>query len=253
GKLNLFQAMMLRWRELHPYIAVHIVRLNQPLEPAQLKRRIEGRLETAGLTGLVLDRRHGRFEFRGGAAAIELTVLAVGSDANHVTEREVERQLNLAFPPDGAFVPFRFFAVDAGSSFYLGLAYDHFIAGGDSIAILLEKLCDDYAADETPAALPWAPQRYPRTFSRLFLRHLRATAAGLARLPSLAADCRRSFRAPCRAGRDPANRFLSASVGPRAFGLFFGPARPGAVPVTDCLFPRFLSELPLSPSIGPGS
>ena len=47
GKLNLFQATMLRWRELHPYIAVHIVRLNQPLEPAQLKRRIEGRLRAS--------------------------------------------------------------------------------------------------------------------------------------------------------------------------------------------------------------
>ncbi len=182
GKLNLFQAMMLRWRELHPYIAVHIVRLNQPLEPTQLKRRIEGRLETAGLTGLVLDRRHGRFEFRGGAAAIEPTILAVGSEANRVTEREIERQLNLPFPPDGAFVPFRFFAVDAGASFYLGLAYDHFIAGGDSIAVLLEKLCDDYATDGTQAAAPWAPQRYPRTFSRLFLRHLRRTVAGFARL-----------------------------------------------------------------------
>src|SRR2546428_9658317 len=46
GKLNLFQATMLRWRELHPYIAVHVVRLNQPLEAGRLKRRIEDRLET---------------------------------------------------------------------------------------------------------------------------------------------------------------------------------------------------------------
>src|SRR5260370_17494560 len=50
GKLNLFQVMMLRWRELHPYIAVHIVRLNQPLDPPQLKPRIEALLQTPGLT-----------------------------------------------------------------------------------------------------------------------------------------------------------------------------------------------------------
>src|SRR5207253_1904642 len=243
GKLNLFQAMMLRWRELHPYIAVHIVRLNQPLEPAHLKRRIEGRLETAGLTGLVLDRRHGRFEFRGGAAAIELTVLAVGSDANHVTEREVERQLNLAFPPDGAFVPFRFFAVDAGASFYLGLAYDHFIAGGDSIAVLLEKLCDDYATDGTQAAAPWAPQRYPRTFSRLFLRHMRRTVAGFARLPSLALNCRRAFRAPCRAGQDPANGFLSARIGPPAFAAVVRTAKAWGVTVNDLFLAALLLAL----------
>src|SRR5438309_11318717 len=88
GKLNLFQATMLRWRELHPYIAVHVVRLNQPLEAGRLKRRIENRLETAGLTGLVLDRGRGRFEFRGGPAAIEATIPAAGADAARVAERE---------------------------------------------------------------------------------------------------------------------------------------------------------------------
>jgi hypothetical protein len=234
GKLNLFQVMMLRWRELHPYIAVHIVRLNQPLEPAQLKRRIEGRLETAGLTGLVLDRRRGRFEFRGGAAAIDPTILAVGSDANRVTEREIERQLNL---------PFRFFAVDAGASFYLGLAYDHFIAGGDSIAVLLEKLCDDYATDGTQAAALWAPQRYPCTFSRLFLRHLRPTVAGFARLPSLALNCRRAFRAPCRAGQDPANGFLSARIGHPAFAAVVRTAKAWGVTVNDLFLAALLLAL----------
>ena len=243
GKLNLFQAMMLRWRELHPYVAVHIVRLNQPLEPAHLKRRIEGRLETAGLTGLVLDRRRGRFEFRGGAAAIEPTILVVGSDANRVTEREIERQLNLPFPPDGAFVPFRFFAVDAGASFYLGLAYDHFIAGGDSIAVLLEKLCDDYATDGTQAAAPWAPQRYPRTFSRLFLRHPRRTVASFARLPSLALNCRHSFRAPCRAGQDPANGFLSARIGRPAFAAVVRTAKAWGVTVNDLFLAALLLAL----------
>jgi hypothetical protein len=243
GKLNLFQAMMLRWRELHPYIAVHIVRLNQPLAPARLKWRIDNRLETAGLTGLILDRGRGRFAFRGGPAAIEPTILAGGDDALRIAEREIERQLNLPFPPEGAFVPFRFFAVDAGASFYLGLAYDHFIAGGDSIAVLLEKLCDDYAADGTQAASPWAPQRYPRTFSRLFLRHLRRTVTGLARLPSLAASCRRSFRAPCRAGRDPANSFLSARVGHSAFLGVLRTAKAWGVTVNDLFLAALLLAL----------
>jgi hypothetical protein len=243
GKLNLFQSMMLRWRELHPYIAVHIVRLNQPLAPARLKRRIETRLETAGLTGLILDRSRGRFEFRGGPAAIESTVLAGGDDALRVAEREIERQLNLPFPPDGAFVPFRFFAVDAGTSFYLGLAYDHFIAGGDSIAVLLEKLCDDYATDESAVALPWAPQRYPRTFSRLFLRHLRRTVAGLPALPALAASCRRSFRAPCHVGRDPANGFLSVRVEHSAFAGVLRTAKAWGVTVNDLFLAALLLAL----------
>ncbi|HEY2969255.1 MAG TPA: hypothetical protein VGK75_12925 [Casimicrobiaceae bacterium] len=243
GKLNLFQTTMLCWRELHPYIAVHIVRLDQPLEPARLKRCIEVRLETAGLTGLVLDRGRGRFEFRGGAAAIEPTILAAGDHADRVKEREIERQLNLPFPADGAFVPFRFFVVDAGASFYLGLAYDHFIAGGDSIAVLLERLCDDYASDGTQAASPWTPQRYPRTFSRLFLRHLRRTAANLARLPSLALNCRRSFRAPCRAGRDPANGFLAARIESSKFGAVVRTSKAWGVTVNDLFLAALLLAL----------
>jgi hypothetical protein len=245
GKLNLFQATMLRWRELHPYIAVHIVHLQQPLEPARLRRRLENRLETAGLTGLVLDRRHGRFEFRGGPAAIEPTVLTAGDNANRVAEREIERQLNLPFPPDGAFVPFRFFAIDAGASFYLGLAYDHFIAGGDSIAVLLEKLCDDYAADGAQAASPWTPQRYPRTFNRLFLRHMRRTVTSFARLPLLALNCRHSFRAPCRPGHNPANGFLSARIGPAAFAAAVRTAKTWGVTVNDLFLAALL--LTLSP------
>jgi hypothetical protein len=243
GKLNLFQAMMLRWRDLHPYIAVHVVHLNQPLVSARLKRRIEGRLEAAGLTGLILDPGRGRFEFRGGPAAIEPTILAGGDHALRVAEQEIERQLNLPFPPDGAFLPFRFFAVEADGSFYFGLAYDHFIAGGDSIAVLLEKLCGDYAAEGTPAATPWAPQRYPRTFSRLFLRHLRRAVAGLPQLALLAASCRRSFRAPCRAGRDPANSFLSARVGHSAFAGVLRTAKAWGVTVNDVFLAALLLAL----------
>jgi len=243
GKLNLFQVMMLRWRDLHPYIAVHVVHLNQPLVSARLKRRIEDRLEAAGLTGLILDPGRGRFEFRGGPAAIEPTILPGGDNALRVAEQEIERQLNLPFPPDGAFVPFRFFAVEADGSFYFGLAYDHFIAGGDSIAVLLEKLCDDYAAEGTPAATPWAPQRYPRTYSRLFLRHLRHTVAGLAHLPSLAASCRRSFRAPCRAGRDPANDFLSVRIGHSAFAGVLRTAKAWGVTVNDVFLAALLFAL----------
>jgi len=99
GKLNLFQATMLRWRELHPYIAVHVVRLNQPLEAARLKRRIDYRLETAGLTGLILDRGRRRFEFSGGPAAIEPTILAAGDDANRVVEREINERYGLFETP----------------------------------------------------------------------------------------------------------------------------------------------------------
>ena len=55
GRLNLFQATMLRWRDLHPYSAVHVVRVMKRCDAPRLEAQIAARLESAGLTGLVLD------------------------------------------------------------------------------------------------------------------------------------------------------------------------------------------------------
>ena len=68
GRLNLFQRTMLRWRELHPYSAVHVVRIDRPLDAARLAAVIDEWLEALGLTGLTLDAARGRFEYAGGPA-----------------------------------------------------------------------------------------------------------------------------------------------------------------------------------------
>ena len=69
GKLNLFQAAMIRWREMHPYNAVHVVHVPRPLDAPRLEAGIRRRLEELGLTGLGLDRRRLRYEWSGGASA----------------------------------------------------------------------------------------------------------------------------------------------------------------------------------------
>jgi hypothetical protein len=212
GKLNLFQTTMLRWREMHPYNAVHVVVVGQGLEPARLTARIACELESAGLTGLFLSRQRARFEYRGGSEAVSVAIVPSAGDARRVVEEQIEQELNRPFAPDGAIVPFRFFAVDAGDSFHLGLTYDHFIAGGDSIALLLHRLVESYRAEDGAAMAPWMPCLYPRTYSALFLRHAGAAIHGLRRLPALVASCRRSCRAPCRVGGDASNAFLSRRV-----------------------------------------
>lgn len=249
GRLNLFQAGMLRFRELHPYVAVHAASVAQPL-PGTLKARIGRRLETAGLTGFALDRRRKRFEFRGGPAEIELTILDGGGDPHAVTCAEIERQLNRAFQLDGAFTPFRFFAVDAGPSFRLGIAYDHFIAGGDSIAVLLEKLVADCAPG---AAEPggWAPRVYAHTYGRLFLRHLSHALRGLARLPSMVASCRRSRRAPCRVDRPATNAFIAFAVAAPELSALLRNAKDWGVTLNDLLLAMLLLALaPVVPGRG---
>jgi hypothetical protein len=243
GRLNLFQAMMLRWRDLHPYSAVHVVRVMKPCAPAALKAQIEARLASAGLAGFALDRRRSRYEFAGGPVAIDLRVLAGGADPGETTRLEIVQQLNAPFPRDGAFLPFRFFAVDGGAFFDLGLAYDHFIAGGDSIAVLIEHCLHGYG-DEIPTDLPsWTPRLYPHTYRRLFLRRLGAALRGLGYLRTLSASARRSHRAPCRRESDASNGFLWFRVDPADFERVRRTARKWEVTVNELLLAILLVAL----------
>jgi hypothetical protein len=91
------------------------------------------------------------------------------------------------------------------------------MAVGDSIAVLLQKLVTFYAPDSGEIPSVWTPRRYPRTYSRLFLGQLGHALRGLARLPSMMASCRRSYRAPCRTDRAATNAFLSVRVAPTGF------------------------------------
>jgi len=157
GRLNLFQRTMLRWRELHPYNAVHVVAIPAPLDARRLQDRIQHRLERSGLTGFVLDSKRGRLRHGGGRAVVDLKILEGRADPTDLLWREIEAQLNTPFATRGEFSPFRFFAVDAGDSFRLGVVYDHFVGSGDSIALLLQGIALLYigtAMSDLPALAP---------------------------------------------------------------------------------------------------
>ncbi|MGE5791173.1 MAG: hypothetical protein ACM36B_00680, partial [Bacteroidota bacterium] len=109
GRLNLFQRMMLRWRDLHPYSGVHVVRVRAGLAESRLAGEIARRLEGRGLTGLELDPKRRWFSYRGGPADVALAVLPATPDPVGQVCGEVERQLNLAFPRAPVANPFRFF------------------------------------------------------------------------------------------------------------------------------------------------
>jgi hypothetical protein len=243
GKLNLFQAMVVRWRELHPYVAVHMVGVVHPLEAARLKETIVARLEAAGLARIALDPGAKRFEFRPGPAVVELAVLPGGDDPEAIARAEIERQLNGPFPNEGTFTPFRFFAIDSGASFAFGIAYDHFVAGGDSVAVLLEELLAGYAPDASQAVPAWTPRRYPKTYAHLFLRDFGYSVRGLPRLRSLAASCRRSTRAPCRTDQPATNGFLSFRVDEKELAALVSTAKGWGVTVNDLLLALLLRAL----------
>ena len=234
---------MLRWRDLHPYSAVHVVRVTKRCDAAQLEAQIAARLQSAGLTGLTLDRRRARFEFAGDHEAVALTVLDGGADAGETLRLEIVRQLNAPFPREGRFSPFRFFAVDSGAFFDLGLAYDHFIAGGDSIAVLLEHCVDGYGTEDQGEGRFWTPRLYPHTYRRLFLRRLGPALAGLGYLRTLAASARRTCRAPCHRERDASNGFLCYRIDAAVVGRLRHTAKAWTVTVNDLLLAVLLVAL----------
>jgi hypothetical protein len=191
GRLNVFQATMLRWRELHPYNAVHVVRVDTPLSAQRLTDAIDAVLASRGMGGFVLDARRRRYAYADDAPTTSLDVLPGGDDPREALRAAMERGVNLRFAPDGPTDPFRFFAVDAGASFHFGVAYDHVVAGGDSIVGLLADIVrrHDGAAIHRPA-----PALYPPTCLRGLARHAGYALAGLTAVPGAMASARRSLR-----------------------------------------------------------
>ena len=186
GRFNTFQRTMLLWDDMHPYNAVHVVRVPAACDEARLRQTLARVLEDRGLTGLRMDAKGRQFEFLGGTARIDLATIPGGEDPFATLRAEMERQINLRFERGTEFTPFRFFAVpdhtSEGGSFWLGIVYFHAIADAEPIVRLACGLAEDYAAVGTPVKRerwnchagmrnPWRPD--------LWLRKLLALPAQL--------------------------------------------------------------------------
>ena len=219
--------MMLRWRELHPYNPVHVVRVPVALdEPSGCARCIAERLRVAGPDrpgggpgplALPLRRRAGRGGTQRAGAA--------GDDAQRLLSRTIEREFNRPFVPAAREQPFRFIAIDEGAAFQLLLVYDHYVASGDSIARLLTRLACALApagrrcprrwpTGLPPGQLPPHPAAPPRLGAaraarpaahggRCAARLARALQPHRGRQQCLPAACRSMRRAPPRCARRP--------------------------------------------------
>ena len=244
GRLSEFQATMLRWRELHPYNAVHAVAIAPDLGSGTLERAIAAELTHCGLTGLTLDRARKRYEYRGGAAQVSVGRTR-GPRLLPTLEAEIERQLNAPFGDGEALDPFRFFVVSGDDGVMLGVAYDHFIAGGDCIVALLHAIVERCAGrvTETPR-----PLLYPPTQSWLFLRHWPRLVSGFARLPALVRSARTTARPRYGDATDGHNGYVLFSLGPAHYAKLLAAAKAWGVTLNDELLALLLLALdPLAP------
>lgn len=244
GRLNTFQKTMLHWREIYPYNGVHAVRISRALAYHRLEESIKGRLEYYGLTGLVLDKRHRRFDYAGGPASVEVKVLRGDQDPQSNLCSEIEKQINTPFAQEGSTNPFRFFAVEDGDAFYLGLVYDHFIAGGESIVSLLKSIVDLYTGTAVEAPVS-PPCLYPETFSKLFIRYPAQMLRAILAIPTTIARSRRSFRPHYSRNRDYSNAFTCFRIAPPQFTALLEAGKRWGVTVNDIFLAILL--LALSP------
>ena len=246
-RLNLFQAMMLRWRELYPYSAVHALRVDEALAAGRLEGVIAATLEERGLTGLQLDCRRARYVWGGGAASAQVHVIAPGANAAVTLDHEIERQLNIAFAADGKFDPFRFFAVDTGAFFHLGVAYDHVVAGGDSVACLLMDIADRYRSRSRGAQTGRSP--YAPPYAELFWREKAALVAGLSTLHRLVSECRHTARPRYASPEDGYNAFTRFRIDAAGYAALGEAAATWGVARQDLILAMTLLALsPLAPA-----
>src|SRR4051794_4049496 len=75
GRLNVFQRVMLQWNELHPYNAIHVVRIQAVLDQERIDSVLRHLLVRLGLTGLRIDASEAKFVYQGGPAECEIKLL----------------------------------------------------------------------------------------------------------------------------------------------------------------------------------
>ncbi|RJQ44502.1 MAG: hypothetical protein C4538_10120 [Nitrospiraceae bacterium] len=241
GKLNIFQRTVLLWNEMHPYNAVHVVRISRPLNTEKLKAVIDHILERHGLVNLVIDPARKRYDYRGGSSGIEIE-LAPGNEHGGGLESEIQKQLNLPFATTGSINPFRFFVISEGDGFYLGLVYFHMIAGADSIITLMKEIMHAYSGEKiTEPHLPF--DLYPKVYRKLMPLSCRYLARWIATFGEHISHMRRSCRPKYHDMDYTGTGFASLYLSPQQCHTVIRMARIWGVTVNDLFLALLLKSL----------
>jgi hypothetical protein len=107
----------------------------------------------------------------------------------------------------------RFFAVADGDAFLAGVVYDHIVAGGDSVAVLMTDVAARYTA-QRPQDVALPRLELPRSTCRsLFVRYPGALLHGFAALPGLLRGWRSVVRPRLADPADGHNGFVQFGLG----------------------------------------
>jgi NRPS condensation-like uncharacterized protein len=216
--LNQFQRTMLQWSGVHPYHAVHVLKVAAPLDRERFEERLNLVLEQCGLSFLTLDEARGTCAYSGGNPRCAVREVTGAGDPMASLDAEIVWQLNEPIATSRLFTPFRFFLMNADGAAYLGIAYFHAIADAEAISRLLFTIARASFAVEMPAPAVEFP--FPIRSSRMPtgspFHFLQRTRAALSRFQLM----RKSIRPPSCEENEFRNTY---------FGIAFDAAQTAAV------------------------
>ncbi len=242
GKFNIFQRTMLLWNSIHPYNAVHVVKIPVTMDIAKLEVIIKDLLNRYGLGELSIDHKKKRFNYHNDSDSVKVSGVDPGSDPTAALNREIQRQINLPFTGD-TLNPFRFFTVAEDSSFFLGLTYFHPAADADSVIIIIKNIVSAYIDDDKRSLTHPQLDPYSQGSRSLFLCSLKDLFVWAVTLPEHIAKLRSSLRPKYRDINDHDNAFSFFSIRPQQFHLLLNTAKKWGVTLNDMFLAFLLSSL----------
>jgi NRPS condensation-like uncharacterized protein len=233
---------MIEWTDMHPYNAIHVVRIPEVLDPKRLSNIVKGAMRSKGLTRVTLNRKKGTFHYDGDSALCEIRTIPAEEGAGPALGAEIEQQLNTGFVQNEPFNPFRFFVVPEGDGFFLGLAYFHAVADAESVVLLLKDMVDAYRAKNQPQ--PFSPvDLYARRYDGYLRRHPGLLAKRLCTLPGLVRGLRHSCRPPLRDPQNLNNGFRFFSLAPHDLSCLIEAGKSSGVTLNDLFLALLLKAL----------
>ncbi len=236
---------MLQWDELHPYNAVHVVRVPAMLDQVRLGNVIRHILVRVGLTGFELDKAQAEFTYQGGPAQCEIKMVSA-PDPQAGLIAEIEQQLNTRFEIRPSFNPFRFFAVPDLDSFSLGLVYFHPVADAEAVVFLLKRMVEAYLANDD--SVPVEPMELNPAPRDGLLRHPVLLLKKIASVPGMMLALRRSNRPRYHNSADLRNGFHHFTLPPDGLAKLVQAGKAWGVTVNDLFLALLLRSL--SPVVG---
>jgi len=242
-RLNTIQKSMLQWNEMHPYTAIHAMRIRGALDVTRLRDSLNRSVSTHGLTRLYLDCAQFSFRYEGGPADdCEVRTIVSEEGSLSTLQAEIERQLNLPFDHSRPFHPFRFLVAPETDSFVLCVVYFHPAADAESVVWLLRDIATCYLEREGRGPTDRL-ELYPDNRAHLLRRHPLLVVRKLLSLPRQIGNLRRSHRAACREANDMTNGFVSFTLGPEELRSLTAAAETWEVTVNDLLMALLMKSL----------